>query len=91
MISDRRLFLTADKRSIVEEGDTRAAFLFCLKGDYYDEVEAAKFGWPPPPVQVVPEAKAVLEPPSNKAVEWPPEVKRNEKRPRLIRRGARRG
>jgi hypothetical protein len=89
MISDRRLFLTADKRSIVEEGDTRAAFLFCLKGDYYDEVEAAKFGWPPV-AKVEPEAKAVLEPPSNKAVEWPPEVKKGN-RPRLIRRGARRG
>jgi hypothetical protein len=89
MISDRRLFLTADKRSIVEEGDTRAAFLFCLKGDYYDEVEAAKFGWPPAP-KVEPEAKAMLEPPSNKAVEWPPEVKKSN-RPRLIRRGARRG
>lgn len=83
MISDRRLFLTADRKIIVEEGDTRAAFLFCLPGDYYDEVEAAKFGWPP---KVEPEAKAVLEPPENKAVMWPSEVKRNKERPRLIKR-----
>lgn len=84
MISDRRLFLTADKRSIVEEGDTRAAFLFCLKGDYFDEVEARKKNWPPPVVQEEPERKAIIEPPENKAVMFPPEVKRE--RPRLLKR-----
>ena len=81
MIADRRLFLTADRKTIVEEGDVRAAFLYCLKGDYFDEVEARNKNWPQ---KVEPEVKAVLEPPENKAVTFPPEVKRH--RPRLIRR-----
>jgi len=75
------MYLTADKSRIVPEGSAEAAFLYCPEGGEYDACEAARLGWGT--VKVTPEAKAVLEVPENKAVEWPPEVKR---RPRLIRR-----
>lgn len=32
-ISDRRLYFTADKSQLVEEGDPRGAFLACAAGD----------------------------------------------------------
>lgn len=32
MVSDRRLYLTADKSEVVEDGDPRAAFLFANEG-----------------------------------------------------------
>jgi len=86
MIATCRMYLTADKSRLVGEGSSAAAFLYCPEGGEYDEGEAAKLGWwvaPEGKPEVVPEAKAVLEPPVNKAVEWPPAVKR---RPRLIRR-----
>ena len=44
MIADRRLYLTADRKTLVEEGDPSAAFLFVKKGDYYDEDEAKRLG-----------------------------------------------
>ena len=47
MIADRTLYLTADRKTLVEEGDPSAAFLFVKKGDYFDEVEAKRLGWPP--------------------------------------------
>ena len=84
MIADRRLFLTADRRRIVEESDNSAAFLYVAKGDYYDEDDAREKGWPRETLKVVPESKAILEPPENKAIQIPPEVKRD--RPRLVRR-----
>lgn len=32
-IADRRLYFTADRSELVEEGDVRAAFLACAPGD----------------------------------------------------------
>jgi len=83
MIADRRLYLTADRKTLVEEGDPSAAFLWVKHGDYYDEDEAKRLGWPPPEREVTtelidmeevlrrsevePEAKAIHEPPETKA------------------------
>jgi hypothetical protein len=98
MIADRRLYLTADRKTLVEEGDPSAAFLFVAAGDHLDEDEARRLGWPPPKAdattelidmdevlrkaQVEPEAKALHEPPETKQI-IPPEVKRT---PRLVKR-----
>ena len=91
MIADRRLYLTADRKTLVEEGDPSAAFLFVKKGDYYDEAEAKRLGWPPDvqdttelinmddvlrKAQEEPEAKALHEPPETKAERGPRLVKR---------------
>ena len=54
-IADRRLYFTADKKQLVEEGDPRGAFLACAKGDPlpqgFDAPGAAKESAPkaPPP------------------------------------------
>jgi hypothetical protein len=79
MIADRSLYLTSDRKRLVEEGSPDAAFLFVPQGDYYDEDEAKRLGWP----QVEPEAKAIHEPPATKAQIIPPETKRM---PRLLKR-----
>lgn len=42
--SDRRLYITADRSEVVEEGDTRAAFLLCGKGGLIRESEVARYG-----------------------------------------------
>lgn len=42
--ADRRLFLTADKSRVVEEGDTAAAFLFVAAGDGILSGEAGRYG-----------------------------------------------
>lgn len=97
MIADRRLYLTSDRKRLVEEGDPEAAFLFVAQGDYYDERTAKELGWPPEtPVttelidmdevlrkaQEEPEAKALHEPPATKQI-IPPETKRT---PRLVKK-----
>ena len=85
MIADRRLYLTADKSRLVEEGSPEAAFLYCTPGHEVNEEELRRLGGPvvkvEPEVNVVPEAKAIQEPPENKAVEIPPAVKRRPGRP----------
>jgi len=94
VIADRRLYLTADRKTLVEEGDPSAAFLFVDKGDYYDEVRAKELGWPPATdaittdlidmdevlrkAQEEPEAKALHEPPETKAERGPRLVKRRK-------------
>jgi len=94
VIADRRLYLTADRKTLVEEGDPSAAFLFVKKGDYYDEDEAKRLGWPPaaaaPTTELIdmdevlkkleeePEAKALHEPPETKAERGPRLVKRRK-------------
>jgi len=82
MIADRRLYLTADRSRIVQEGDPLAAFLFVSPGQEYDHEEAERLGYK---VQVIHEAKAMLEAPVNKSVEYPPEIKAGSVRG-LIRR-----
>ena len=41
---DRKLWLTADKDDIVEDGDDRAAFLLGLAGDEIPDDEAERLG-----------------------------------------------
>ncbi len=42
--SDRRLYLTADKARVVDEGDAEAAFLLVGEGGELPEEEAEKYG-----------------------------------------------
>lgn len=44
MHADRRLWLTAAKDQVVEDGDVRAAFLFAPPGGEILPAEAARFG-----------------------------------------------
>ena len=81
----RRLWLTADKSRLVEEGDPDAATLFCGPRDGISEADAERFG-----IKAAPplEDKAVKAPPEDKAAEGAPkrivepEVRRQGKRRR---------
>lgn len=42
--ADRKLWLTADKETVVEDGDPRAAFLACSPGDELDDETAKRLG-----------------------------------------------
>lgn len=42
--ADRRLYLTADRKHVVEDGDPKAAFLLLPKGGEMSDGEAKKFG-----------------------------------------------
>lgn len=44
MNAKERLYLTADKKTLVRDGDSRAATLYCSPGDLIPESAAAKFG-----------------------------------------------
>lgn len=44
MIADRRLWLTADRARVVEEGDPEAAFLFVTPGKEISDSDAEKYG-----------------------------------------------
>lgn len=44
IVSDRRLYLTADKETVVEHGDTRAAFLLAGEGSEISMPEAERLG-----------------------------------------------
>ena len=43
-ICDRRLWLTEDKKEVVEEGDSRAAYLWATPGHRVTEAAATQFG-----------------------------------------------
>lgn len=43
-ISDRRLYLTADKSKVVEEGDLEARFLYATEGTRIPAADAIRFG-----------------------------------------------
>ena len=43
MVSDRRLYITADRKRVVEEGDTDGAHLFVGAGSEIDVAEARKY------------------------------------------------
>lgn len=47
MIADRRLWLTADRERVVEEGDPEAAFLFATPGKEISDADAEKYGLKP--------------------------------------------
>jgi hypothetical protein len=60
------LYLTADRLTVVEEGDTRAAFLLVAHGSQIPDEDAEKYG-------LTGDAKAKAEPPPNKLkAESPP-------------------
>ncbi|WP_346915054.1 helix-hairpin-helix domain-containing protein [uncultured Roseibium sp.] len=44
MIAKQRLYLTADKKTAVAEGDKRAAFLYAVPGDEIPDSAAKQFG-----------------------------------------------
>jgi enoyl-CoA hydratase/carnithine racemase len=88
--ADRRLYHTADKSRVVEEGDPEAAFLYLAEGQSAPLAEAREYGLvsgdepdnnegapdaAQPVEQVEPEAKAVVKAPANKAVGGPKEQK----------------
>jgi hypothetical protein len=82
--SDRRLYLTADRSQVVEEGDPRAALLLVCKGGTLDEKTAKQYGLikeeappepEPPAVEPEPESKAIEGPPENKAITAAPATK----------------
>ena len=62
MIADRRLYLTADKKQLVEHGDVKAAFLYAAPGHRIPLESALRFGL----VEV--EEKPVKEKEKDKAV-----------------------
>lgn len=43
-VSDRRLYVTADKSEVVEEGDEKAAFLLVGEGGVVSEEDANRYG-----------------------------------------------
>lgn len=43
-VADRRLWLTADQESVVEDGDPAAAFLFVSEGDEVSAEDVERFG-----------------------------------------------
>jgi hypothetical protein len=44
VIADRRLWLTADREQVVEEGDPSAAFLFATPGKEVSDADAERYG-----------------------------------------------
>lgn len=44
IVADRRLYLAADKATVVEDGDPRAAFLLCGVGGEIPAKEAERLG-----------------------------------------------
>jgi hypothetical protein len=83
--TDRKLWLTADRERVVEDGDPEAAFLLASAGKTLDAETVERYGLDPkagkgkgakdaaPDAQA--EAKAVAEPPANKAVKAPQATK----------------
>jgi hypothetical protein len=49
LVADRRLWLTADRKRIVEDGDPRAAFLFAAPGEEISSAQVVKFKIGPKP------------------------------------------
>lgn len=45
--ADRKLWLTADKETLVEDGDPKAAFLFASEGDEVSDEDAERYGLKP--------------------------------------------
>ena len=81
MTSDRRLYLTADKSRVVEEGDLEAAYLLVGEGGELEDELAARYGLSLPSASGV-LAKAVSGPQENKALSVAPEVRRARARGR---------
>lgn len=66
-VTDRRLWLTADKSRVVEDGDPEAASLLASAGKELDEATVARYGLKPPRAA----GKQVAGPPEDKAAKAP--------------------
>lgn len=88
-VTDRKLWLTADRGEVVEDGDPRAAFLLASKGKALDAETVERYGLADKPGKGPKgkadkpagddaEGKAVAGPPENKAVKAPPATKGKE-------------
>jgi len=71
MIAKERLYLTADKKRLVGEGDTRAAFLYATPGDEIPDSAAELFklvdgGLKPKKEAAVPSTEKTAKPAENK-------------------------
>lgn len=64
MIADRKLFLTADRERVVEEGDPDAAFLLAAPGKQISDADAERYGLKP---KAKAEAKQADEPDNKEA------------------------
>lgn len=66
--TDRRLWLTADKERVVEEGDPDAAFLFVSAGKEVSDEDASRYGLdaPAPAPAPEPEPEKQADPPADK-------------------------
>lgn len=60
-VTDRKIFVNADKSKVVEEGSPEAAFLLASKGKELDEATVKRYGLAPP------QDKALKSAPANKA------------------------
>ena len=59
---NRRLWLTADRESIVEDGDPASAFLWAIEGESIALDEAERVGYAPLPVEAPAEPEVAAEP-----------------------------
>ena len=73
MLSNKRLYLTADRSRVVEEGNPDAAFLLVGAGCELHDTVARQYGL----LDV--QAKAIKAAPENKAIEAAPENKATDK------------
>jgi hypothetical protein len=74
MIAKSRLFLTADRSRVVEEGNPDAAYLLVGAGCELPDAIARQYGL------LYGEEKAIEAPPENKAILYAPENKRQSRR-----------
>lgn len=61
---DRKLWLTADRSALVEDGDEAAAFLWATPGDEVSAEDAALVGYAPVKAVSAPANKAVKKAPN---------------------------
>lgn len=66
LVADRRLFLTADKTRVVEEGDAEAAYLFATPGSPIALEDATRYGLLAPVVEEAEPATAEASPPEKR-------------------------
>lgn len=44
VVADKRLWLSADRETVIADGDPRAAFLLCSPGDEVTDEDAKRYG-----------------------------------------------
>jgi len=76
-----RLYLAADRKTVVKDGDKRAAFLLAAKGQELPDVIARQYGLLKEQKKAKQPEDKQAEPAENKAI-LPPETKRGKPRKR---------